>query len=195
MVTRLKWAQDKPVIQALVNYVARQATKNSSLSPIAELLKTPDQHEIGLILTERLINIPAEVTPPMYKMLLEEMTWAVEEKEPYTFSHYLILSKTYQEIRSLLDEKESRPNKKKKKSSAADSKLETFYFHPEDEVLHRNATAYGDYSYMKEGDEGHADSKRTFQELGIRPQGHMILLETQNFEATVKALEEYLPPS
>jgi len=31
-------------------------------------------------------------------MLLEEIAWAQEEKEPYTFSHYLILSKTYIEV-------------------------------------------------------------------------------------------------
>ena len=136
----------------------------------------------------------------MYKMLLEEITWAVKEKEPYTFSHYLILSKTYQEVKSLLDDDDDDdddggPRKKKRKNATAASSLETFYFHPEDEVLHRNAVAYGDYSYVKENDRGHTDSKRTFQELGIKPQGHMVLLEAQKFEDTVKALEEYLRPS
>ena len=183
------------MIKALIDYVAQQAAKNPALSPVLEALKAPSQHEVGLILTERLINVPAQVVPPMYKMLLEEITWAVEEKEPYTFSYYLILSKTYQEVKSLLDEEDNRPQKKKKKSDGVDSKLETFYFHPEDEVLHRNAIAYGDYSYTRESREGSADSKRTFQELGIKPQGHMVLLEAKKFEATVKALEEYLSPS
>ena len=59
--------------------------------------------------------MPVEVVPPMYSMLLEEIEWAVQEKEPYTFSHYLIFSKTYTETESKLDQEDSRPNKKDEK--------------------------------------------------------------------------------
>lgn len=127
----------------------------------------------------------------MYKMLLEEISWALEEKEPYTFSHYLILSKTYLEVQSKLDQEDDRPKKKKRSTEDA---AEVFYFHPEDEVLQRTALAHGNYSYVKEGAEGDADAKRTFQELGVKPQGHLILIEAAKFEATVKALEQYFRP-
>lgn len=150
---------------------------------------------MGLVLTERLINIPSEVVPPMYKMLLEEISWAVEEKEPYTFSHYLILSKTYREITSVLDQENNRPQKKKKKDNAKVENQETFYFHPEDEVLQRHATAYGGFPYLKEESDGQADAKRTFQELGIKPQGHMMLLEASKFESAAKDLEEFMRAS
>ena len=187
--SRVLWLigiQDKPAIKTLTDYLAQRATTSTSLAPIAELLGPSSKAEVGLILTERLINIPAEVAAPMYKMLLEEMAWAVEEKEPYTFSHYLIISKTYLEVESLLD----RPGKKKK----GETNKEIFYFHPEDEILHRNAITFGDYGYIKVEGEGQADSKRAFQELGIQPQGHMILIEASKFEATVSALEEFLRP-
>ena len=133
----------------------------------------------------------------MYKMLLEEVSWAVEEKEPYTFTHYLIWSKTYQEIASLLDQEESRPSKKKKHANIAGSKaeLETFYFHPEDEVLQRHSSVFGGFDYLKSEAEGHSDSKRTFQELGIKPKGHMMLIENAKFAAAVDALEQYLRPT
>ena len=132
----------------------------------------------------------------MYKMLLEEISWAVEEKEPYTFSHYLILSKTYREIRSDLDQEARGPPKsKKRKDSMKKKEDEIFYFHPEDEVLQRYATAYGGFSYTKEEGDGQADAKRTFQELGIKPQGHMILLEASKFEPAVKAMEEFMRTS
>ena len=147
---------------------------------------------IGLVLTERLVNIPSEVVPPMYKMLLEEISWAIEEKEPYNFTHYLILSKTYREIASTLDEEDTPKSKKQKKASRKENS-QVFYFHPEDEVLQRHASCFGSYEYLVEG--ARSDSKRTFQELGIKPEGHMILIEADKFEAAVKALQEYFSQS
>ena len=183
--------KEKPAVKALVDYIVRQASTNPALSLVADLLKTPNNATVGLILTERLVNIPSEVVPPMYRMLLEEIMWAIEEKELYNFSHYLIISKTYQEISSMLDTGDDRPQKKKKKE---DSK-QVFYFHPEDEVLHRHAVAYGDYTYIREEADGQADAKRAFQELGVKPQGHLILLDASEGETMVKALEDFLRPA
>lgn len=131
----------------------------------------------------------------MYTMLLEEIAWALEEKEPYTFSHYLVLSKTYAEVASALDEGNNRPNKKKRKDTAAKQGTEIFYFHPEDEVLERHSICHGHFPYTNQEHEGHSDSKRAFQELGIRPQGSMILIEGKAFEGAVKSVSEYLSPS
>jgi protein BCP1 len=161
-----------------------------NLSSFPDLISPSSQKEVGLILTERLINMPTEIVPPMYNMLMEEVEWANHDDEPYTFSHYLILSKTYKEVESKLDAEEARSSKKMKKDkSVADN---TFYFHPEDEILHKYALGYGNFDYTSESDEGRADSKRAFQEMGIVPQGHMILIERSRFEEAVKAVTGYL---
>lgn len=183
--------QDKPVIQDLIKYFKDKSTANPALSPLNQLLSQNPVPPIGLILTERMINMPSEVIPPMYNMLLEEMAWAIEDKEPYNFSHYLIISKNYEEIESKLDMEESRPQKKKKKGGEP---AQRFFFHPEDEVLERNALCTGTIEYTNKQDEGHADSKRAFQELGIRTNGSLTLIDGANFENTVKALTEYLKP-
>lgn len=128
----------------------------------------------------------------MYTMLLEEIKWALEEKEPYSFSHYLLLSKTYTEVASKLDEEDDRPQKKKK---ASELDAQVFYFHPEDEILHRYAAEHGSFDYTTKQDEGHSDSKRAFQELGIRPQGHMILIEASDLEKAVKEVSDFLKPT
>ncbi|KAI9851327.1 MAG: Mss4p nuclear export [Thelocarpon superellum] len=190
-VLNLHQHRDVPVIKALIRYVADRS-QSSSASQLRELLRADSGSQVGLILTERLVNVPAEVVPPMYAMLLEEISWAVEEKEPYAFSHYLVLSKTYLEVPSALDQ-EDHPAPKKAKKASSDGEL--FYFHPEDEVLHRHAQAHATYAYAKEKDEGHSDSKRAFQELGIKPQGHVILIEASKFEGAVKAVERFLQPS
>ncbi|KAJ5492148.1 BCP1 family [Penicillium expansum] len=157
-ILNLQEHKDKPVVQDLINYLKTKSASNPSLSAASQLLSQTSIPPIGLILTERLINMPSEIVPPMYNMLQEEIAWAVEDKEPYTFSHYLVLSKNYEEVESKLDQEESRPQKKRRRVS----------------------------------DEGHSDSKRAFQELGIRTKGSLILIEAAKFEPMVKALTQYM---
>ena len=173
-------------------YIKAQAKRNTALSKLDELVHDSTSARVGLVLTERLVNIPSEVVPPMYKMLLEEISWAIEEKEPYNFTHYLILSKTYREVASALD-KEDTPRSKKQKKASDKGSSDVFYFHPEDEVLQRYALCFGSYEYLVEG--AKSDSKRAFQELGIKPEGHMILIEANKFEAAVKGVQEYFSQS
>ncbi|PLN78455.1 p21-C-terminal region-binding protein-domain-containing protein [Aspergillus taichungensis] len=189
-VLNLQEHQDKPVIKDLTRYLHRKAQSTPSLAPLANLLSQSPPPPIGLILTERLINMPSEVVPPMYTMLQEEIAWALEDNEPYNFSHYVILSKTYEEVESKLDQEAARPQKKKKKS--AGSGVERFYFHPEDEVLERHALCFGSISYDHVADEGLSDSKRAFQELGIRTGGSLMLLEGGKLEGAVKDMAEYM---
>jgi len=180
--------RDQKVIKDITKYLTEKSNATPNLAQLANLLSSPSA-QIGLILTERLINVPSETAPPMYTMLIDEIEAAVEDKEPYDFTHYLIISKTYFEVESALD-KEDAPIQKKSKAGKADR--ETFFFHPEDEVLHHHALAFGGYEYTKDEGEGRADSKRAFQELGIKPQGHAILLENSKFDDAVKAVSSYL---
>ncbi|EXJ55219.1 hypothetical protein A1O7_08145 [Cladophialophora yegresii CBS 114405] len=191
-ILNLQQHKDKPFVSKIAQYIQSKSKSNPNLAPLAELLSQPTIPPIGLILTERLINVPAEVVPPMYTMLLEEMDWAVQDGEPYDFSHYLILSKTYIEVASKLDAEDEQPKKKKKSASGFS---EPMYFHPEDEVLHRYAVCHGGFDYSIRQDDGHSDSKRAFQEMGIKPQGHATLIAADKFKDAVQNVAEYLKPS
>ncbi|TVY21308.1 Protein BCP1 [Lachnellula arida] len=182
--------REKKVVKDLTQYIAEKSKSNQTLSALSSILSSPSS-QVGLVLAERMINVPSEVAPPMYSMLIDEIEAAVEDKEPYEFTHYLILSKTYHEIESALDQEEA---PRTKKSKAGKTGRETFYFHPEDEVLQRHAVASGPFEYTKDEGEGMADSKRAFQEMGIKAQGSMILIEKSKFEGAVKAIGEYLSP-
>ncbi|POR31194.1 Protein BCP1 [Tolypocladium paradoxum] len=176
--------REKEPMKDILNYLVDKAQTNDSLAAIPKLINGGTH--IGLIFSERLINAPPEIGPPMYSMLIDEVEAAVEDKEPYEFTHYLVLSKTYQEIESTLDV-EDRKRKKAKETSSI------YYFHPEDEILHKHAVAHGSFRYTKEED-AVADSKRAFQEMGVKALGHMILIEASKFEGAVKAINAYLSP-
>lgn len=134
--------------------------------------------------------MPHEIVAPSYKMLQEEIQWALDEKEPYAFTHYLVLSKAYQEVESSLPASEQPPSKKKKATKGGEK--ETFYFHPEDEVLQQHALGFGCFEFESPVDEGASDSKRAFQELGVKPMGHMVLIEADKFAGAVNAVESFL---
>jgi protein BCP1 len=146
--------KDKPIVKDLIAYLLARS-KNSSSPIIAEqlekLLSPTSSAQVGLILTERFINMPHQIIPPLYTMLQSEISSALASNEPVKFTHYLLISKTYTEVASKLDAEDTQPSKKKKASAAA---VETFYFHPEDEVLHRHAAAQANFDYEKQGEDG-----------------------------------------
>ncbi|KAF1985113.1 hypothetical protein K402DRAFT_335162 [Aulographum hederae CBS 113979] len=188
-VLNLHQHRENQAVKDLTQYlIQKSSSSSSSLAQIPSLLSPSSNAQVGLILTERFINMPSEIVPPMYKFLSEEISLAVQAKEPFQFSHYLIVSKTYKEIESKLDQEDDRPAKKSKGSKDE----AVFYFHPEDEALHQQALGFGDYDYSKQGDEGASDSKRAFQELGVKPSGHIILVEGSKFEEAVRSVGEYL---
>ncbi|KXL50027.1 hypothetical protein M433DRAFT_66622 [Acidomyces richmondensis BFW] len=191
-VINLHQHQEKPVIQQLIKYLLEKTGEINSMKPLRDVLSPKSESQVGLILTERFINMPHQIVPPMYDMILEEIEWANNDGEPYDFTHYLIISKTYSEIPSQLDAEERRPQKKTKKGQSAGSSPENFYFHPEDEVFHKHAQAHCTFEYTKQGDEGASDSKRAFQDLGVKPHGHLILIQGPRFKEAVKAVGEYL---
>ncbi|KAH8808871.1 p21-C-terminal region-binding protein-domain-containing protein [Xylogone sp. PMI_703] len=182
--------REKKPIKDFTDYILQKSKATPALASVSNVLSSPSS-QVGVVFAERLINVPAEIAPPMYTMLIEEIQDAVEDKEPYEFTHYLIISKVYHEVASVLDQED---NPRQKKSKAGKVEKETFYFHPEDEVLQRHALAYGAYPYTKEEGDNMADSKRAFQEMGIKPQGSMILIESSKFEGAAQAIGEYLNP-
>lgn len=180
----------RPEIADLTRYLAEKAQTNEALAPVAQLLASSDgAAQVGLVLSERLINMPTEIVPPMYKMLVDEIADAVEDGEPYAFTHYLVLSKTYREVEPDAELRTERKGKKQK----ADDAASLWHFHPEDEVLARHALACGSYAYTHEN-EGSEQSKRAFQEMGIKSQGHLILIEASKFKGAVEAVEQYVKP-
>lgn len=174
--------RDHDALKDVLKYLAEKAQTNPSLAAIPELFSA-GKH-VGLVVSERLINMPAELAPPLYSMLVDEIEAAVEDKEPYEFTHYLIWSKTYQELESKLDMEKQKRKKAKEES-------QVYYFHAEDEVLQKHALAYGSFNYTKE-DDAVADSKRAFSEMGVKAQGHLILIEAAKFQGAVKAIGDYL---
>jgi protein BCP1 len=171
----------------LTKYLGLKSSTIPALSPLSSLLLDSNAN-VGLILTERLINMPPKVIPPLFSMLLEEVAQVAQSNPAYNFSHYLVISKSYKEVESQLDQQDRKSSKKAKKSPSND----TFYFHPEDEIFQRYAAGFGNFDYTTQVDEGQADSKRAFWDIGIMPQGHLMLFEKAQLEQAVPLVKQFL---
>lgn len=174
----------KGVITALSDYFyARTRDLPELHKKLRNLLAPTSTSKVGLVISERLINMPVQVVPPMYKMLLDE----TRDQE---FDYFLVLSKTFTEAETSVDEEDDRPSKKTKK--APGYKPEVYFFHPEDEVIQEKSLVHGSYPFAKASQE--ADSKRAFQEYGIFPQGLLMLVKAKDLEAIVSKMEVEFAP-
>ncbi|KAL6450987.1 BCP1 Protein BCP1 [Candida maltosa Xu316] len=187
-----------PGIKKLVEYVLLK-TKNKTefnimlkkLLTIGNTTNNTKKLKTGLIISERLINMPVEVIPPMYKMLLDEMEKAEDAHENYEFDYFLIISRVYQLVDPV---EQADENKKKKKISTSEPKpIEMDYFHMEDQILEENANYRGVFEYNNENKQ-ETDSRRVFTEYGIDPKLSLILIDKDSLAKSVIEMEQQFPP-
>jgi len=72
-------SQEMPIIRALLNYFLEKAKTNSYFEQALSARLGEENGDVGLILSERIVNMPSAVAAPSYRMLLEELEWANED--------------------------------------------------------------------------------------------------------------------
>lgn len=189
--------QTRTSINGLLDYIMEKTSKSTEFNMILRKLldgnkSTKDsskQWRIGLIISERMVNMPVEVVPPMYRMLLREMENAENAQKKYEFDYFLVISKIYRMVDAEA-ETEEQPQKRQKGKASAGTDLD--YFHYEDIVLEENSRYHARYEYTRKLQE--TDSRRVFTEYGIDPLINLILLDKKGLEKSVFEMEEKFPP-
>ncbi|KAF9918933.1 Mss4p nuclear export [Linnemannia zychae] len=167
------------------DYVLTKSKQNEGLhNKLKELLGAGSKKEVGLILSERFINMPVETAPPMWRMLLEEVKWAVDEGYPFNFEYYLLMSPTYHEVAPKIDLDDEAPKPTKKKTKT--SEPTTFFFHPEEEMLQQFAEFTQDFRLTTPPTV--AESKSTFEDYGIAPARRMMLIHKSKIPEVVQLM-------
>ncbi|KAI8611448.1 p21-C-terminal region-binding protein-domain-containing protein [Chytriomyces sp. MP71] len=167
---------------AVKDYLLKKSKKsNESHDMLVSLL---DSKNVGLLLHERLINMPPQLSVPLLKMLIEELEWSVEEKKmAKPFEYLLFISKTYTEVEPTSNEDdEAGPIKKKKKKG----KQVILHFQQEDEVVERFAEFQFDYHFSNQND--HAELLQT---AGIKTARRAYILKTSKLQSLHDAIKEF----
>ncbi|KAF9482379.1 hypothetical protein BDN70DRAFT_875126 [Pholiota conissans] len=155
-------------VKAIANYILSvTAAHDPAFHETLKALFSQSEAHVGLVLCERLINMPVQVVPPLYSMLANEIKWANADGEPYHFTHLLFISRVYhlteEEESILINSASSRrprssenPSKKNKKQRPPDAEQNgaarpvdgVYSFHPEDDVILKAATHSLTYPYV-----------------------------------------------
>ncbi|KAG9320846.1 hypothetical protein KVV02_001858 [Mortierella alpina] len=169
----------------LRDYVFTKSKQNDKLhTKLKELLAAGSKKEVGLIVSERFINMPVETAPPMWRMMLEEVKWAIDEGLPFDFEYYLLLAPTYHEVAPKIELDEDVPKPTKKKTKTAEPA--TFFFHPEEEMLQQYAEFTQDFKLTTPPTV--AESKNTFEDYGIAPARRMMLIHKSKIPEVVQLM-------
>jgi protein BCP1 len=71
--------QDRAFMQNVFQYLKRNCNEESDAARI-EAIFGGEARNAALLVSERLINVPEELAPPLYKGLFEEIMWATEDE-------------------------------------------------------------------------------------------------------------------
>ncbi|XP_075986772.1 protein BCCIP homolog [Anticarsia gemmatalis] len=81
-------------VRALLTSLADDNADDRTKAFVKQILGN-DQEHVGLIINERMINIPAAISLPLFSSLQSELTKAQQKNMPYTFRYLVWISKTY----------------------------------------------------------------------------------------------------
>ncbi|GMM34774.1 protein-transporting protein [Saccharomycopsis crataegensis] len=183
-------------LNTLIEYLVTKAQGNPEFYIILKkVLGMNGGEKVGLIINERIINVPVEVTPPLFKLMMEE----VNKQEP-DLKYFLIISKVYKLVASQLsddsdsdsDDNSNKNNKAKKVKKNSENQEEFDYFHYEDMIFEKNAMKFDKFKYDNKLQD--TDSRRVFSEYGIDPYLSLILIEKSKLESSIPQLEEAFKP-
>lgn len=70
-----------PSVKAIANYCLEKvaASGDQAFHTTLHALFSQNQQHVGLVICERLINMPVQVIPPMYRMLADELRRAISD--------------------------------------------------------------------------------------------------------------------
>lgn len=115
-------------------------------SKLASFLQTIDQSDktCSLVMSERLINMPPEVVPPLYNITMEDVKQVLGDDKNYDF--YVIVSRKY-EVNFDMDEDDLTSNQATRKKVRQTNEVD--YFHEEDRFFEKVAKVHVDSESRK----------------------------------------------
>jgi len=98
---------------------------------------------VGLLLNERLINVPNVLAPTLQETIFEEIGWAVEDGHPFNFDHFIYITSYRHEDRQVRKKKKAKLDQEQNWAKAEDSVyLKKALFSFEAEVSHSETRVF-----------------------------------------------------
>ncbi|XP_021290290.1 protein BCCIP homolog isoform X2 [Herrania umbratica] len=123
--------KDHKCITEIKEFLLNICHEKDKIGNLRSLLGDKAQ-DVGLLVSQRVVNLPPELLPHLYDALFDEVSWATEDepteelRDSFRFKFYVLVTKIYKQ-----------KNHHRKRSSSADKNEEVIYIKPEDEIFHK----------------------------------------------------------
>ncbi|CAH0763351.1 unnamed protein product [Diatraea saccharalis] len=89
--------KDEKCIEQIRNLLTTLAEDNANdkTKALIKNILTDESNQVGLVINERILNIPAAISVPLFSSLQSELDKAVRKNMPYTFQYLIWICKTY----------------------------------------------------------------------------------------------------
>lgn len=172
--------QLRDLLKQLANEHATDAT-NSMIKNILE----NDSEALGLLINERFVNIPAQISVPLLENLTSEIKRANNKRMAFDFSYYVLICKLYK----MEDQKMGKKLKSKKKSNAEEPTV--IWSNPEEEIFAEDATCSFEFSVEKESDSG-LSGTWTEGDDEMVPYRRVLLFEATKLQSIIDRIKNHV---
>ncbi|XP_065494862.1 BRCA2 and CDKN1A-interacting protein [Caloenas nicobarica] len=138
---------------------------------------------VGLLLSERFINVPPQIALPMHQQLQKELTEAQKTNKPCGKCHYyLLISKTFTEATK---------SNSKRKEGRSQQKEELMFANAEEEFFYEKALLKFSYSVQEESDTC-LGGRWSFDDVPMKPWRTVMIVPADGMDVIMEKLRDYL---
>ncbi|XP_068545245.1 BRCA2 and CDKN1A-interacting protein [Anas acuta] len=183
--TERKGTQCAEQIKELILSRCEKNCEQRVVEQLDKLLKD-DTKPVGLLLSERFINVPPQIALPMHQQLQKELMEAQRTNKPCGKCHYyLLISKTFTEA--------TKSNSKKREGKKNQQKEELMFANAEEEFFYEKALLKFNYSVQEESDTC-LGGRWSFDDVPMKPLRTVMIVPADGINAIMDKLKDYLSP-
>ncbi|KAM8837023.1 protein BCCIP homolog [Spinachia spinachia] len=174
--------KDVQCVEELKELVVDQCEKNSThgVTEQLEQILNDASKPVGLLVSERFINVPPQIALPLHKQLQEELADAQRTNKPSEKCHYcLMISKTCKEANKSVPARGGAP------------KDEYMFVNAEEEFFFEEAVLKFHYSVQEETDTC-LSGRWSFEDVPMKPFRTVMLIPADRMPAIMTKLTDYL---
>jgi len=166
--------KQKESVAGIRKFLLEQTAKGGDrqvLQYVTELLN----RNVGFLINERFINIPAQITVPLWETLVTEMRKARDRNLPFEFGHYIMICKLY---------------KSKTEAPNAQAQQAVVFANPEEELIVAESELCIDYEVDSNDDD---DSALGTEGVEMKPWRRIVVFRSDKLEEIIGEVKRSFP--
>lgn len=168
-------------LRDLLKQLADEHATDAANATIKNILEN-DAAQLGLLINERFVNIPAKISVPLFGNLIFEVKRANSRNMPFNFSYYILICKLYKSE----DKKIGKKSKNKNKSTNNEPLV--LWSNPEEEIFAEKATISFEFSVEEEADSG-LSGKWTETDDEMIPYRRVLFFEASKLQSIFEKIQ------